>query len=407
MSEPTQENMQKTFRLRRRIAGAAVVLLATAGVVAMAVFLPALEKKKQETQEKLINVQVMPIRPVPALIDAFILPAIVEPNVTVTVSAEVAGRVEKINCKEGRPCKPGDGAMIELNTDLLAAEVARARAQRDLDQYDLDSISKLRKSRIETEFTWNKAKAALAASKAVLKAADANLKRAKIAAPISGILETVAVEKGEYVQAGTHVATIVDVDRVRVVAEVPERDVHYLAVGSEQDILPDPGGRNGPIKGRIDYISQLADRASRTSRVEILVDNRKRVLRSGQIVRLRLRRRVVKDAIMIPLGAVIAMEDSRVVYVVNANRAERRTVERGFFRGRNIQILSGLSAGDRLIVKGQRYVAPGQVVNVIETAPPPGSPSPARPVEKAANPPAEAGKAVKRTKAVDSAGAES
>jgi membrane fusion protein (multidrug efflux system) len=69
---------------------------------------------------------------------------------------------------------------------------------------------------------------------------------------------------------------------------------------------------------------------------------------------------------MIPLLAVIPMEDSKAVYVVNSSQAKRREVEFGIIKGDQIQITSGLEPGDKLIIAGHRFVAPGQKVNIVE-----------------------------------------
>jgi membrane fusion protein (multidrug efflux system) len=68
---------------------------------------------------------------------------------------------------------------------------------------------------------------------------------------------------------------------------------------------------------------------------------------------------------MIPLLAVIPMEDSKTVYVVNSSQAKRRDVKLGVIKGDQVQIESGLEPGDKLIIAGHRFVAPGQKVNVV------------------------------------------
>ena len=88
------------------------------------------------------------------------------------------------------------------------------------------------------------------------------------------------------------------------------------------------------------------------------------LIRSGQIVRVRLTRRVLKNIIMVPLLAVIPMEDAKAVYVVEAGKAERREVKLGFLKGRSVLIRDGLRSGDQLIIAGHRYVGPGQPVRV-------------------------------------------
>jgi membrane fusion protein (multidrug efflux system) len=175
------------------------------------------------------------------------------------------------------------------------------------------------------------------------------------------------------------VAEVVNIDPVKIVVDVPEREVHYLAVGDEATVvarLPE----TRVFVGRITYISELADELTRTSRLEILIDNPEYLLRSGQIVRARLTRRLLEDVIMIPLSAVIPLEHGRVVYVVNDDdQAERREVELGFITGRDVRVLGGLEPGARLIVVGHRYVGPGQPVVITEDLTPDATADAAQP----------------------------
>ncbi|HCO92579.1 MAG TPA: hypothetical protein DIU00_01285 [Phycisphaerales bacterium] len=152
---------------------------------------------------------------------------------------------------------------------------------------------------------------------------------------------------------------------MKVVVEIPERDIAFFAIGEKADIFVEKKDRGGSLAGTITFISELADPRTRTTRMEITLDNKQRLLRSGQIVRASLTRRILKDAILIPLLAVIPMEDSKAVYVVNSTQAKRREVEIDIIRGDQIQITSGLKPGDKLIIAGHRFVAPGQKVNIV------------------------------------------
>ena len=111
---------------------------------------------------------------------------------------------------------------------------------------------------------------------------------------------------------------------------------------------------------------------SLTTRMEVSVDNSDKRFRSGQILKAVIVRRTVPATIMIPLRAVIPNEKdgrtSHVVYVVQDNRAARKDVriDLDLLQGDRIHISTGLTAGDRLIVRGQRQVSPGQEVVVIE-----------------------------------------
>lgn len=353
--------------IRTSRAGLWKLLIALAAVVALVVVALGVNGRKEEgppTEAPPVNVTVMTVSAIPSLPDAFTLPAVVEPNRIVTLSAEVAGRIEWIGPKEGASVQAGD-LLIRLNTDLLQAEFERVQAQAKYDQTEFERKKGLVQGGAAPDRDLDEAAMKLAISKAQSVEVGARLERTRIVAPLAGVLNDLPVEVGEYVQGGTPVAAIVDTRTVKVVVEVPERDVPFFSKGKAADVLVGPKGRERSVQGTITFISELADPRTRSTRMEITLANEDGLLRSGQIVQVRLTRRILEDAILIPLLAVIPMEDSKTVYVVESSKAERREVKLDVIKGDSIQVTSGLAPGDRLIVAGHRFVAPGQNVNVV------------------------------------------
>jgi len=312
-----------------------------------------------------VNVKVEVVQPIAALPDTFDLDGTVEPDRVVKVSAEVAGRIERIDAREGDPCRAGE-KLVFLNTDLLFAQAQRARAQAEFDKREYDRVADLQARGVATSTELDQARTKAAASGAVYDEIKARLDRAVIVAPVDGVLNRIPVEVGEYLREGDLVAEIVDMARAKIVVNVPQRDVLHLAVGQKETILLSEEPPR-TLTGKIGYISELADEKTRTTRVEIVVDNSQQLLRSGQFVGVRLTRRVLKDVILIPLEAVIPLESGREVYVVEDGKAQSRLVALGILRGRSVQVTDGLRPGDKLITTGQRYVGPGQRVNIVES----------------------------------------
>jgi membrane fusion protein (multidrug efflux system) len=124
-------------------------------------------------------------------------------------------------------------------------------------------------------------------------------------------------------------------------------------------------GQEQTFTGTIVYISASADAATRSTRTEIAVDNEEGLLHSGQVVQLQLTRRRIPDALVIPLLAVIPMEEGHTVFVASDGQAERRDVSLGILQGDQVQIVDGLQDGDRLIVSGHRFLAPGQKIRIV------------------------------------------
>ena len=349
--------------LRRNIPKAVIILVAIA-VLTVISKLPQRERGAPPTEVPPVNVTVMSVISQPQFADTFNLPAVIEPNRIVIVSAEVEGRIDRIPLKEGDSVKSGD-LLIRINADLIRPLFEIAQEQVKRDQIEFERMDNLVKDNATPQRDLDDARTKLVISKANLNEVSARLERTSIYSPTAGQLNDIIVEEGEYVQVGTPVAEVVDNDTVKVVVDMPERDISFFSVGQKAEVSVNVKGRDISMTGKITFISELADLQTRSTRVEISLDNKKRLLRSGQIVLVRLTRQIIKDAIMIPLLAVIPMEDSKTVYVVNSEEAHRRQVEIGVIKGDHVLVKSGLKPGDRLIIAGHRFVAPGQKVKVV------------------------------------------
>jgi membrane fusion protein (multidrug efflux system) len=351
----------------KRLFGYAVkgaMILAAVAILAGIAKMPAQKREAPPSEAPPVNVVVQTVVAEPELADTFDLPAVVEPNRVVTVAAEVAGRIERIGPEKGDTVHAGD-LLVQLNADLVRPQFESAKAQLEYDRIEYERMANLVKENATAKRDLDNATAQLAISEARVEEIRARLDRTRILAPIGGVLDSLHVEEGEYVDPGNPVAGLVETDPVKVVVEVPERDTAFFTPGDNAQVLVETKGLREYLVGQIEFISELADAQTRSTRMEILLENKERLLRSGQIVQVRLRRRILKDAVLIPLLAVIPMEDGMAVYVVSSSQAERREVQLGIIKGDRVQVLSGLKAGDRLIVAGHRFVAPGQKVNIV------------------------------------------
>lgn len=348
----------------RRNAVKAIIILAAIVILFVISKIPSRKQEVSATEAPPVNVTVMKVIAEPQLADTFDLPAVVEPNRVITISAEVAGRIERIPLEKGSTVSAGV-LLIQLNEDLIRPEFEIAKAQVERDQIEFNRMANLVKDNATAQTDLDNATTQLAISKARLEEVRARLDRARILAPAGGVLNDLLVEEGEYVDPGAPVAEVVENDIVKVVVEVPERDTAFLDLGYKVEIFTEAKGQKKSLEGKLTFISELADSQTRSTRMEIALNNEERLLRCGQIVRVRLTRQILEDAIMIPLQAVIPMEESYAVYVVNSTEVQRREVNLGIIKGDRVQVTQGLESGETLIIAGHRFVAPGQKVNIV------------------------------------------
>ncbi len=349
----------------RRNAPKVVIIIAAITILTLITKLPEREQYAAPTDAVPVNVKVMTVVAEPEFAETFDLPAVVEPNRIVTVSAEVEGRIERIPLAEGSRVR-ADDLLVQLNTDLIQPQFEIAEAQVERDKIEYKRMKELVEMDATSRSDLDNATTQLAISEAQLVEISTRKERTKILAPINGVLNDIPVEVGEYVQSGNPVAEIVDTDTVKVIVDVPERDITFFKIGRNAEVFLNYRGRGKSLEGTITFISELANRQTRSTSMEITLPNKEGFLRSGQIVRVRLTRQTIKDAILIPLLAVIPMENGYAVYVVNSSETQRREVKLGIIKVDRVRIIDGLEPGERLIIAGHRFVAPGQKVNVVE-----------------------------------------
>jgi membrane fusion protein (multidrug efflux system) len=340
------------------------IIVAAIGMLTLVGKIPKKESETEASDAPPVNVKVMEVVPKSEFEDTFKLPGVVEPNRIVTISAEIDGRIESIPVTEGAYIKKGD-LLVKLNTDLIGPQYRMAKSQLKRDEIEYKRMENLVKDEAIAQSDLDDAKNRFDISKAQFEEIKARLDRATIVAPTCGVLNKVVVEEGEYIQPGTPVAEIVDNDTVKVVVDIPERDISFFDKGREAEVHSEFKGEKEVMDGEITFISALADNLTRSTRIEITLDNKEKCLHSGQIVDVVLKRQILKDVIMIPLAAVIPMENGNSVYIANSTVAKRRDVEIGIIKGDEVQIKSGLKPGDELIISGHRLVVPNQTVNKV------------------------------------------
>ena len=308
-----------------------------------------------------VPVSVMVIEPV-AMQDVIYLPGETEAFEDVQVAANIAGRVDWIGPREGQQVDKGD-LLAKIDVSALKASLDRAEAaykladdlyQRRLRLYEHKIIAKEELDQSETQ---------RALALADLKQIKVRYNHGFPKSPITGIMNYLYVEEGEYADVGKPLAEIVNIDKIKINVRVPELDVRFVNLGQQTplkiDAFPDR-----TFMGTIDFVSFKADPATKTFLVRSVIDNPYYDIRPGMIGRVAFVRRVIPDAIAAPIFTLIDKGGERIVFVEKDGVAESRTISIGVIEGDRVQITSGLNPGDHLIVKGHTEVEDGMKVIV-------------------------------------------
>jgi multidrug efflux pump subunit AcrA (membrane-fusion protein) len=191
-----------------------------------------------------------------------------------------------------------------------------------------------------------------------------------IVAPTSGAVVKRLVAPGVLVQPGMAILKIAQVDRVRVQANVGEKDVAAIRVGLPVTVTT-TGGQSRTA--RVTSVFPFVDQGPRTATVESILDNSDRRLLPGQYVTMAFVTGERAEAITVPRGAVARLGGAAKVWVVSDGRAEPREVTTGLEGNDRVEIVSGLTGSERVVTRGHEGLYAGaRVTDAAPAAPPVG-----------------------------------
>ena len=337
----------------------------------------------------------------------------VEGSKEVEVRARVGGILQKQDYHEGDPVRAGqllfeiDPSQYEIAVAQARAQLAQARAQLAQARRDEVRLKPLAADRAVSQKEYDDALSAMQSAEATVQQAVANVRQAelnlsytKVTAPVHGVSGRALHSIGTLITtdaAGSLLTTINQVTPVWVrfslaesdLAKVPGGRIARTQPAQVELVLPD--GSLYPNKGRLNFAASEYDPKMGTQQLRAEFDNPKEKLLPGQFVRVRITAGERNDVFLVPQAAVMQTEKTSLVFVVGPDgKAQARPVSPGDWYGNEWSILSGLNAGDRVIVDNLLKVRPG--VAVTEAATPlapaqPGGGAPATPAADAAGAP--------------------
>jgi membrane fusion protein (multidrug efflux system) len=317
--------------------------------------------ENNSNQAPVIPVSIMDVKPAP-MRDVILLPGTTEAWQDVQVSADTAGRIEWVGPREGERVNKGD-LLVKIDVSALKAALDHAEAQFKL----AEDLYQRRRRLFERKII---AKEELDQSETQRTLAATDYEQIKVKyehgfprSPINGVINYLYVDAGEFIDTGKPLADIVNIDRIKINVQVPELDIRFVRKGQTTPVKIDAFPEK-ELTGVVDFVAFKADPATKTFLVRTIIDNPAGDIRPGMIARVVFVRRLIPDALVAPLFALVDKGGERLVFVEKDGVAHARTVSIGVIEDDRVQITSGLSPGDHLIVKGQTEVEDGMKVSV-------------------------------------------
>lgn len=350
----------------------------------------AKERLAAEAKPELAPVDVQTVR-YETVRDSIQLPGLVFANLDVKTPVEVAGRVAEKLVENGRKVKRGD-VLIRIDSRDYMVRMRRAESSLNLARLNHRRLEQLANQKAVSLSELDAAEDELERAQADYDDARLALERCEVKSPIDGDVSAIRPEVGEWLEAGSVIADIVDIDTIKIKVGIAERDLHAVRNLETCDLTADSVQGGHRFVGRKTYLSLTPAEGTQVYILELTADNADRMLRPGMFVEADVVRDIRNDSFMV--GAFTVMTTPSATYevaVVDDVREEpsgekapdgsplpparngvarRVPVRLGLMRDSRVEIFladpgrPGLRPGDLLVVNGQRNLDDGAPVSI-------------------------------------------
>lgn len=298
----------------------------------------------------------------------------VEPIERVSPGTKLMGRVERVMVREGDAVRAGQ-TLARLESRDLAASVEQARAGVAMAEAQLTNAEAMHrrmtalaergsataKNLEDATAGYNMAQAGLQQAQANLSAAQVMQGYAVVTTPISGYVTAKRIEAGDMASPGMPLFTVDDLSRVKIVAQVPEAQVVGLVEGGSATVKIDV--LETPVAATIERIVPAGDPMSRTFAVRLLLDNPAGAIKPGMYARIYFPAGSAQT-LTVPSAAIVERGQLQGLWVLDAQgKARLRWVRLGAVTGERVEVLSGLTAGERYVAAPPAGIADGAPVS--------------------------------------------
>jgi membrane fusion protein, multidrug efflux system len=350
-------------------------ILAIALIVLVIFSLISCKKEDKAKQERLVNVSIWPaeIKKIQPYLETT---GTLKADEEVVVSSEVDGIIKKIPVEQGTRVREGT-LLAEINeTDyqldwkranaaLKQSEAslvnAKAEYKRKEVLYQEELITKQQFDDISTKVTL--AEAELERAKATLAIAQERLVRTKIYSPLVGAVKDKRVSAGDFVRTGTPLFQLIRINPLKLSFTISEKDVAGLKMGQEVSFTVDafPGKQ---FTGKVSLLYPNVEERTRTLQAEAIVPNADHVLKPGYFARVQIFTQAARNAVVIPVTALMYDGPTIRIFAVNGKKARERIIKTGNKYGEYVEVVEGSKEKEQVVVVGQNNLSEGVTVNV-------------------------------------------
>jgi membrane fusion protein (multidrug efflux system) len=280
-------------------------------------------------------------------------------NEELDLRSEIAGRITKINFREGSPVHQGQ-LLVKLNDADLKATLKRLELQQALAKREEERAKSLLDQKLISLEEYDAKRNAFELTAADIEKTRSDIAKTELYAPFSGVVGLRAVSSGSTITPTTSIARIEQIDPIKIEFSVPEKYARTLQPGSGCRFSVT--GSEREYDGTVYAIEPRIDPATRTLKVRATAPNRDGALTPGAFAKVEISLAKIAEALTVPSAAIVPMIDGQSVYILQNGKAVSKTVTTGIRTDSTVQVLSGISAGDTIVTTGVMQLRPGMAI---------------------------------------------
>jgi membrane fusion protein, multidrug efflux system len=282
-------------------------------------------------------------------------------NEEVEVRNEIAGKIIKLNFKEGSHVRKGD-LLVKLFDEDLRAQLRKLQLQKELAQKSESRQKDLLTANGISQQEYELAQNELFSVEADIDLLKSQLKKTEITAPFDGTIGLKTVSEGAFLAANTRIATIQDIDPLKLEFSIPEK--YRNRVNNNSEIEFRTSAADSSFTGRIYAFEPKVDLETRSVLVRALSPNRSNKIFPGAFARVTISLQKIDNALMVPTQSLIPDVRGESVFMVSDGKAKKVRVETGLRNDTSVLVVSGIANGDTIITTGMMQLRPDMPVQV-------------------------------------------
>lgn len=293
--------------------------------------------------------------------DNISLSGTLEANEQIDIRSEISGIVESINFNEGSKVNQGQ-VLFQVNDVELQAQLSKVfTAQKLASENERRAKLLLEKQAISQE-EYDVASADYQSAIAEAQLIKAQLSKATVRAPFSGVIGLRSISTGTYVTPTTPIAKLVNTEQLKITFSIPEKYASQMKVGTLLTFTTSDSQTEHSAK--VYAIEPEVELATRTLKMRAITQNPDGNLYPGTFANVVLPLETVTDALLVPTEALIPVQNGKKIFISEGGNAKEVLVEIGARTGSSVRILSGLKPGDTVLTYGVMALKNGTPVQV-------------------------------------------